>query len=290
MKEICLIACLCTLPLLVQAFVTNAPVADPPHEATFHWQYKELRRFSAGEARQGLAADKEHLYVISNQAIAKYHKVTEKRISGWECPPGKPLTHLNAGLVVGDRLYCAHSNFPDVPMLSSVEIWDTATMQHIGGHSFGRTDGSLTWLDRHQGRWIACFAHYGRTGGIPGRGPEWTRLVEFDDEWREIGGWALPKDLMQQLGQHGFSASGGAFGPGGYLYLSGHDARALYVATLPKGGATLHWIGSLPITAPGQAFAWDPLEPQTLYTINKQTREVIIGRVMRPTENQAPAR
>lgn len=245
------------------------------------WHYADLRRLPAPEARQGVAADDEFLYVISNHALGKYRKDTGVRVAGWECSEGEPLTHLNAGIVHEGRLYCAHSNYPGVPNLSSVEIWDVATMRHVGTHSFGRADGSFTWLDRRDGRWIACFVHYGKKGGEPGRGPEWTRIVEFDDEWRETGGWALPSDLMQQLGARGYSCSGGAYGPGGFLFVTGHDDAALYVLAMPEAGPTLKWVATIPVTAQGQAFAWDPHEPGLLYTLSKAGREVLVGRVTR---------
>lgn len=246
------------------------------------WAYADIRRISASEARQGVAADGEFLYVISNHALGKYRKDTGVRVAAWECPPGSPLTHLNAGIVHEGRLYCAHSDYPGVPNLSSVEIWDTATLRHIGTHSFGRADGSFTWLDRRNGRWIACFVHYGGKGGEPGRGPEWTRLVEFDDEWRQTGGWAFPGDLMQKLGTRGYSVSGGAYGPGGFLFVTGHDDTALYVLAMPKAGPTLKWVATIPVSAQGQAFSWDPHEPGLLYMLSKAGREILVGRVQAP--------
>lgn len=258
-----------------------APPVAPPVPSADGWKYADNRRFAAPEARQGVAADDEFLYVISNHALGKYRKDTGERVAAWECPPGQPLTHLNAGLVHEGRLYCAHSNYPGVPNLSSVEIWDTATLQHVASHSFGRADGSLTWLDRRNGRWIACFAHYTGKGAEPGRGAEWTRLVEFDDAWRQTGAWALPGDLLQKLAARGFSVSGGAFGPGGFLYVTGHDDTALYVLAMPDAGPTLKWVATIPISAQGQAFSWDPRDPNLLYTISKAAREVIIGRLDR---------
>lgn len=246
------------------------------------WKYVDIRRIPAPEARQGVAVDDEYLYVISNHALGKYRKTTGERVGGWECPEGDPLTHLNAGIVHEGRLYCAHSNYPGVPHLSSVEIWDTATMRHVGSHSFGRADGSFTWLDRHNGRWIACFVHYGGKGGEPSRGPEWTRLVEFDDDWRQTGGWAFPENLMQKLAARGFSVSGGAFGPGGHLFVTGHDDTALFVLAMPEAGPTLKWVATIPISAQGQAFSWDPREPSLLYTLSKAGREILVGRVQAP--------
>lgn len=265
----------------------TAPVPAPvsavaPVPGAGGWQYADLRRIAAPEARQGVAADGEFLYIISNHALGKYRKDTGGRVAAWECPEGEPLTHLNAGIIHAGRLYCAHSNYPGVPNLSSVEIWDPATLRHTGTHSFGRADGSFTWLDRRNGRWVACFVHYGQRGAEPGRGPEWTRLVEYDDEWRETGGWAFPADLMRQLSARGFSVSGGAFGPGGFLFVTGHDDTALYVLAMPEAGPTLKWVATIPITAQGQAFSWDPQDPGLLYTLSKSGREIIVGRVTPP--------
>ena len=278
MKRYSLALVIGLIPLLVSADESMPPTI-PVIPAAGGWQYVDIRRMPAPEARQGVASDDDFLYVISNHALGKYRKDTGVRVAHWECPPGDPLTHLNAGIVHEGRLYCAHSNYPGVPNLSSVEIWDTKTLRHIGTHSFGRADGSLTWIDRRDGRWIACFAHYTGKGAEPGRGSEWTRLVEFDDDWRQTGGWAFPADLMEKLAARGFSVSGGAYGPGGLLYVTGHDDAALYVLAMPEAGPTLKWVATIPISAQGQAFSWDPHDPGVLYTLSKAAREVIIGRV-----------
>lgn len=270
----CLPSCLA----LLASAADPAPAAPaPPGAGTF--TYTDRRSLPAPEARQGVAADREFLYVISNHALGKYRKDTGARVAAWECPEGDPLIHLNAGIVHEGRLYCAHSNYPGVPNLSSVEIWDAATLRHVGSRSLGRADGSLTWIDRRQGRWVACFVHYANRGGEPGRGPEWTRLVEYDDEWRATGGWAFPANLMARLAERGFSVSGGAFGPGGFLYVTGHDHPELYVLALPEAGPILKWIATIPITAQGQAFAWDPAESGILHTISKTGRAVLTGRI-----------
>jgi hypothetical protein len=246
------------------------------------WRYEEQRRFPAAEAGQGVVADAEFLYALNNHTIAKYKKTGGERVALWEGGSDGPIIHMNAGVVFGGQLYCAHSNYPTVPMLSSVEIFDTATLKHVASHSFGRTDGSLTWLDRRDGKWIACFVHYGKRGGEPGRGPEWTQIVEFDDDWRRSGGWSLPADLVVHIGPRGYSVSGGAFGPRGLLYVTGHDHPELYVLAFPSAGSSLKWIATIPITTEGQAFGWDPTNPEILYTIGRKTREVIVGRVIIP--------
>lgn len=269
-----------SMKTLLAFFALAGAVLAAEPAATGH--FEELRRIPATEARQGVAADADALFVISNHAIGRYAKASGERTAAWSCPEGEPLIHLNAGIVRDGRLYCAHSNYPGVPNLSSVEIWDAATLRHVGTHSFGRADGSFTWLDRRDGRWIACFVHYGKKGGEPGRDPAWTRLVEYDDDWRETGGWAFPAGLVARIGARGYSFSGGAMGPGGYLYVTGHDAPELYVLAFPDAGPTLRWVATIPIPAEGQAFGWDPVEPGVIYLLSRKGGEVIAGRVTLP--------
>ena len=276
-----------TIALWVFLSATFGYAADLPMRGDAIWHYEETTRFKAEEARQAVVADDQFLYVITNHGIGKYAKSNHERVATWSCPEGEPLIHVNAGVLYQGKLIGAHSNFSGVPHASSVEIWDPQTLEHIDSISLGRTDGSLTWFDRRDGHWIVCFVHYGSNGGEPGRGPEWTRLVEFDDNWKATGrGWIFPNDLMAQLGARGFSVSGGAIGPGGFLYVTGHDDAALYVLEFPEGGAFLKWVSTVPISTTGQAFDWDNHDEGVLYTINKPTREVVIGRVTKVEPNQ----
>lgn len=276
--------------LLLAALATAAePVVAPAVQIPLAgaWSFMELRRFPAPEARQGVAADGEFLYVISNHDLGKYRKSGGERLATWSCPEGDPLTHVNAGLVYRGRLYGAHSNYPGVPHVSSVEMWNPATLRHLGSVSFGRTDGSLTWIDRRDSRWLACFVHYAKRGGEPGKDQSWTRLAEYDDEWRPTGrGWVFPAALLAHLGSRGFSMSGGAIGPGGFLFVTGHDEKELCVLEFPPGASTLRWVATIPMTAEGQAFAWDPVEPGVIHLILKGARQVITGRVTRGAEKQ----
>ena len=274
------------IPVLLLLAVAPLLGADPapalPPLTTPGWRFEELRRFKAPEARQGVAVDREFFYAITNHAIGKYRKDTGARVAGWEGPDGGPIIHINAGIIFDGRLYGVHSNYPGVPMLSSLEIFDPATLQHTGTHSFGRMDGSFTWLDRRNGRWLACFVHYGNKGAEPSRDSAWTQIIEFDSEWRRTAGWALPADLIDRFGGRGYSAAGGAFGPGGHLYVTGHDNTEMYVLDFPEAGSVMRWIATFPIPAEGQAFCFDPVQPDLLYTILKRTTEIIVGRVHAP--------
>jgi len=267
--------------LIAAVFADEVP-AIAPAPGGAGWHYEELRRLPAAEAGQGVVADAEFLYAINNHAIGKYRKASGERVALWEGGVGGEVIHLNAGIVYEGRLYCAHSNFPAVPMLCSVEIFDLASLTHVDSHSFGHVDGSLTWIDRHEGKWIACFVNYGKKGGEPGRGPEWTQIVEFDNHWQRTRAWGLPANLVARIGEKGFSLSGGAFGPKNLLYATGHDNAELYVLDFPKAGSILKWIATLPITAEGQSFGWDPKETGLLYSIGRKSREIIVGRVSAP--------
>ena len=97
-------------------------------------RHEELRRFKAAEANQGVAVDAEFFYAIDNHAIGKYRKDTGARVGGWDGGKGGRIQHLNAGVLLDGRLYCAHSNFPKLPAESSVEMWNTATMQPVASH------------------------------------------------------------------------------------------------------------------------------------------------------------
>lgn len=247
-------------------------------------QHVEVRRYAAPEARQAVAVDAEHFYAITNHAIGKYRRADGTRVAAWECEEGKPLTHLNAGTVIGDRLYCAHSNYPGVPATGSIEIFDPTTLRHVGSQSFGHGYGSLTWFDRRDGAWYVCFAFYGNRAKEPGRDPSWTQLVKFDDQWRRQGAWVFPSDLVAKFKD--YSCSGGAFGADGRLYVTGHDNPELYVLEIPPAASVLEWVDTISIPAEGQAFAWDPADRWVLWSVLKRSREVIVGRIDPPSERR----
>jgi outer membrane protein assembly factor BamB len=273
------------LSLLLALAYTSLLAADETKEetpfiTTGTWKHEELKRFKAPEANQGVAADDEHIYVITNRAVGKYRKDTLKRVGGWKDENGGPFIHLNAGIIHDGKLLCAHSNFPGTPMTSSIEIFDPQTMTHIGSHSLGIDSGSLTWITWHGGHWYACFAHYSKSQPATGRDPAWTELVRFDTEWRRTGGWVFPKLIIEIFGTS--SSSGGSISADGTLFITGHDARQLFVLRFPKAGSVLEWTDTIPITAAGQAFVWDPVQPGTFYSILRKSKEVIISKITPP--------
>lgn len=252
----------------------TTPAADP---AAPVWTSETLKQFKAPDAKQGVAVDDQCFYTISNREIGKYKKETGEEVARWKDEEGGPFTHLNAAIAVDGRLYGAHSNFPGIPMKSSVEIWDTATMKLVDRHDFGETDGSLTWLANREGTWFAAFVHYAGRGGVAGRGPKFSRVVKLDQKWQPVQEWTFPPELIERFA--GNSASCGAFGPGGYLWVTGHSAKEFYVLDFPKEGSVLRWIATVPVAIEGQAYAWDPANPDVAYGISRKLEEIIVVRV-----------
>ena len=240
-------------------------------------RFEEVRRFRAEEARQGIAVDDRHFYAISNRHIGKYDKQSGERVGGWEGPPGGPIIHLDSGIVLDGRLYCAHSNYPGVPMVSSIEVFETDTLEHVDSHSFGIFGGSATWVDRADGHWWVAFGHYAGFGGVPDQGPAWTNLVKFDESWRRVAGYVYPSEVVERFQQ--MSNSGGTWGEDGRLYATGHDDGAVFVLSLPTAGSVLGLQEVIPVAAEGQGIAWDRSEPGTLYSILRSTREVVVSKL-----------
>lgn len=240
-------------------------------------QFREIARYDAAEAVQGVAVDARYFYAIANRAIGKYDKATGKRIAGWDRPEDGPLTHLDSGVIIDHLLYCAHSNYPWEPMASSVEIWSPDPLEHTGTHSFGIEWGSFTWVDRFAGEWWGVFANYnqvmGRSRQAYGNSYR-TSLVKFDDRWRRLESWVFPDTVVRRILP--MSISGGSWGPDSLLYCTGHDRRELYVLRLPAGGSTLQLVEIVPVPVPGQGIAWDRSAPGVLYGIDRSRRQVVV--------------
>ncbi len=240
---------------------------------------EEIGRWPAPEALQGTAVDAEHFYAVVNYAIGKYRKSDGEKVAAWRGGKGGPHEHLNSCYADADRLVCAHSNFPDLPMASSIEYFDKATLAPAGSRALGFALGSLTWAEKRGDEWWAGFANYDGKGGEPNRPHTYGSVARFDAEWRLLEQWLLPETVLERMAPH--SASGGAFGPDGLLYLMGHDRKELYAVALPEAGVRLVHRATIAVNAEGQAFAWDRSQPEAriLYAISRPNREVRAFRI-----------
>jgi len=268
---------------LVACVVASLAHAENPAAAS-DLRLEPIRRFRAEEARQAVAVDAEYFYAIDDRRIGMYAKRTGERVASWAEREGGPIVHLNSGVVLDGRLHCAHSNYPSVPMRSSIEVFDARTLAHLASHDLGLLPGSATWIDRREGLFWVGLANYAGRGGVPGRGPEHSAVARFDAAWRPLGSHAFPRAVVLRFGTR--SNSGGAFGPDGLLFATGHDAPELYVLRVPAAGALLELVEILPAPASGQGIAWDPADPDVLWTIRRKAREVVASRLV----GSAPAR
>jgi hypothetical protein len=239
----------------------------------------ELASIPVKEAKQAVAVDNRFFYAINNSTITKYSKKDSSPVKTWDGEK-EGIKHLNSGVVIKGKLYCANTNYPEIPMASSVEIFDVNSMEHIGNHSFGiAPHGSLTWVDQHDGFWWAGFAHYAGKEASEGRDVRWTALVKYDMEWRELESWVFPKNLIALFTPK--SNSGGGWGNDGKLYCTGHDRPELYVLKLPKSGFTLEHTGTLPAPIEGQGIAMDHSvkEGVVIYGIKRATNTITVSQI-----------
>lgn len=256
------------IALIALLFTPAATIAQPDVLMA-----RELARFAAPEATQAVAVDADHFYAIANSVIAKYDKQTGERVAQWD-GRGSAIAHLNAGVIIDGRLYASNSNFPDVPMASSIEIFDVDTMRHTGTISLGIQIGSLVYvLPRPEGGWFAGFAHYDEKGGTPGRGADWTQIVRFDAQWRRTGGWALPSSVIESV--RPTSTSGAVRTPDGLFIATHHHNKEAYVLRPPKAGPALEHVATITTPFGGQGIALDPADPGILYAISRPDRAVV---------------
>jgi len=224
--------------------------------------------FAIPEANQGIGVDGKHFYAIDNHTIAKYDKATGAKVDSWDGGDDGPVKHLDSAVLVDGKLYAAHSNYPEWPMTSSVEVFDAATLDHIDTHSFGIDRGSFTWLDFPDGAWWGGFANYNRVferSPVAYGNKYNTQVVRFGDDWRIAEAWILPDPVLEKF--EDMSNSGGSWGPDGKLYLTGHDPAEAYVMELPEAGSILKWVATVPLKNTGQGIAWDRSTPDMIYGI-----------------------
>ncbi len=233
-----------------------------------------VRRFPATEANQAVAVDGHFFYAIDDAAIGKYEKTTGRRVSGWIGGAKDLITHLNSGVVIGHELVCANSNYPQTPMVSSVEVFDTDQMVHLRSVPLPSGLGSATWLDYAVGSWWVAFAHYSGKGGEPGKGSEATRLARLSDDWRPLESWSFPPDVVKRWGT--MSSSGGTVAANRLFYTTGHDAPEIYVVEVPAEGRQLRLRTIIRVESEGQGIALDR-DQGLLYSIQRGTREVIVS-------------
>lgn len=242
----------------------------------FAQDYEIVRTFYCSDATQGVAVDNHHFYAIGNQSITKYTRQGDS-LATWKETDSSLIHHFDGGIIIDGLLYCSHSNYPEVPMASSIEIFDPETMRHHQTISFGIDNGSCTWVLRGDDCWYVGFAHYDSKIGIIkdelDKDHTWTEIVKYDNQWRRCGGWILPKELLDQLYPYSLS---GALLIDGKFYCTGHDAKKLYILEFPPYGMRMCLTGILNIPFKGQGIAMDA--EGNLWGIDRASSTVIMAK------------
>lgn len=258
-------------PLLLLVLLLNAGLSFSQTENT---GFRTKKIFKTPEARQGVAVDGNYFYTVNSTGIGKYIKETGSMVNSWKDTTRK-IIHLDGGVVIKDKLYCAHSNYPGIPMTSSIEIFSTKDLKHTGSHSFGVKYGSCTWADFYDNSWWICFAHYDQFKKEINKGTESTVLVRFDRDWNEKESWTFPRSIISEV--RPMSVSGGSWGTDGNLYITGHDSAKVYILKVPRSGQVLEYLQSVKIDSRGQGIAWDRTEKDKLYGIIRKDNSVVVS-------------
>lgn len=238
---------------------------------------KEVARFQVKEARQAVAVDDKYFYVINNSSITKHEKSSGQLLTSWE---GENLgvRHMNSGIIIDGKLYCANSNYPQSPMASSIEIFDPVSMTHVETHSFGIFVGSAAWIDRKDGFWYVGFANYSGKRSSDNKDSRWTQVLKLNDDWNRVEGWIFPEDLVEKFMP---MSNSGAVWYGHQLWITGHDNHELYIVELPQTGYELKYIKTLEMPGFGQGISLDTSVPgkKFLYGIIKEKNEVVVAEI-----------
>ena len=126
-----------------RVWLASLPAA-PKAELTHHGLVaEEVRRWKPRGANQGVAVDAKHFYGIGNYVVGKYDKVSGERVAEWVGLRGGATVHLNGGLFQDGQLVLAHSNFPQLPMASSLEYFDPASVRPVKSVSLVRVRMSI---------------------------------------------------------------------------------------------------------------------------------------------------
>jgi hypothetical protein len=242
--------------------------------------FREVRRYNLDEHLQGVAVGAQHFYAIGELTVSKYDKTKGKLIKRWHPSAETPIVHLNSGIVLDGKLYCAHSNYPATPPANSVEIWDANSLQHIGKLRVSLAGGHLAWVDLYEDAWWGVLANYTKKVGLPGytKGTEATTLVKFDRDWNHLQSWKFAQQAISRFEPS--SNSGGAWGPDGRLYCTSSKKPELLCLTVPADGSVLRLVEVVPVSLRGQGFAWDREQRGVIYGINRRPDQVVVSRLV----------
>ena len=257
------------------------------------------------DARQAVAADAQYAYAISDKSISKIHRATNQVIMRWKYEDAHAgidqvgdadklaqIKHLNSGVIIENRLYSAHSNWPELPAHNTIEVWDVDSMTQVESIELAGGNTWITWIDHYRDHWWVVLARYdavtgalgnrvstASAGGKDSANDSRTRLLRLDMDFKILDTWYFPPELIAEFAP--MSNSGGSWGPDGKLWLTGHDQPRAYITTLPHTGSQLVWESSVPLAdIEGQGIAWDrSANEPTLFGVRRTAKWLVAMRV-----------
>jgi hypothetical protein len=261
--------------LTAVVLMQHSVFAEPPR---FNAQI--LERFPSADAYQAIAVDTDYFYTVNNRQISRHLKGNGELVEQWDeaSKLESPLIHLDSGVIIDGELIGVHSNYPRWPMRSSIEFFDSATLQHKRRRDFGVFLGSMTWLDRYDDAWWGAFGNYDivQVGMTEPYGETRnTVVVKFDEQFNVAQQWRLPDEIIERITP--MSNSGGSWGADDLLYLTGHDHPEIYVMKAPVDSEVLSWIATVQVPGlNGQGIAWDrSSESNELWAILRASRQAL---------------
>jgi hypothetical protein len=263
-RRIQLRLCAATIAVLLAGLIANRIAAGDagPDRGSQVRGWQKTANLPAPEAHQAAAATEEFVFAIASRLVAKYDRTSGKRLS----ESRGDAEHLNSGFLWQGKLYCAHSNYPQMPEHSEIKVLDLRSMELSTLKDFGVSDGSLTWVVRHDGHWWCTFAYYGDQNAR-------TYLAQFNDQWQQQKLWRYPAEVVKRLGSA--SISGGLWREGTIL-ATGHDAQEIYRLRIPGDGNVLEYVETLPAPFTGQGIADDPATGG-LVGIDRKQRQIVFA-------------
>ncbi len=102
-------------------------------------------------------------------------------------------------------------------------VLDPLKMELKTFHSFGASEGSLTWAIKHNEHWYCNFAYYDQQN-------DRSYLAKFNQDWKELQRWKYPAELLKKLGQHSLS---GGIKQQQELLVTGHDEPVIFRLQFP---------------------------------------------------------
>ena len=236
--------------------------------------------FFSIDAVQGIAVDERHVCALSGRNVSRHDKWSGMALTRSAPSKGDAgIVHLNGGVIHDGRLIAAHSDWPALPTRSSVEVWNTETLERVRTYSFGTRRGAFTRLDRHAGCWWGAFTDYGQLAREhpleqTARDFAGTRLVKMSDEFDILRTWTYPIGLLERFAP--MSNTRGSRGPDSRLYLTGYDQSEAYIVTLPSTANELVWVETVDLPKiEGQEIAWDrSVESAVFHGVNRSRRQI----------------